>query len=94
MNNKWKRLEIRPGKGIGMLCYRGCISPSSRLLLTATGYCVYQRPSDLDEYGLARLWNPLTGKPASPWIKHQGGVNAVAFSPDEKDFLQQAVIVV
>ncbi len=32
--------------------------------------------------GMVRLWDPVTGQPATPLEGHVGGVNGVAFSPD------------
>ena len=36
------------------------------------------------EKGEARLWDAATGKPIGDPLKHNGWVNAVAFSPDGK----------
>ena len=35
-------------------------------------------------WGEARIWNALTGEPASPPLPHEGAVSCVAFTPDSR----------
>lgn len=57
-------------------------SPDGRYILTGSGHgrrC--SRPDNDTDTGKARLWYANSGKSASPWIYHVGGVTCIAFNP-------------
>jgi WD40 repeat protein/tetratricopeptide (TPR) repeat protein/tRNA A-37 threonylcarbamoyl transferase component Bud32 len=59
-------------------------SPDGKAILTGSGHPPESR---LEKGGEARLWSASTGRPLTQPLKHEYGVEAVAFSPDGKAVL-------
>jgi WD40 repeat protein/serine/threonine protein kinase len=65
--------------------------PDGQQIVTATGNLsgLLLLPLVIDprSTGEARVWETATGRPVTPWIRHEGAVQRAVFSPDGRFFL-------